>query len=198
MSIGRRAFLAWAAAVVPSGALVRRAHRLAVRALFDGGTTSETLTALAEVMLPSELGAPGAARIASDFRRWMSGYHEHAELTHGYGTSRLRYTGPTPVTRWTSQLDALDAAARRQFDGSFASIQKPRREQLVRAALAGTRLHGMPAIADAEHVAVALIAFFYDSPEATDLCYEAAIGPRACRPLATSSAPPAPLQRRPV
>lgn len=186
MSISRRAFLAWAAGAVPVAAVVRRAHALSVAELSAEGAPSQTLLALGDVVLPSELGAEGTSRAVDAFRRWMVGYREHAELTHGYGTSRIRYSGPTPVTRWMSQLDALDAAARQRYGTPFASLDVARREQLVRAALAGARIDRMPAVGDADHVAVALAAHFYASPVATDLCYGVAIGRESCRPLAAS------------
>ena len=93
--------------------IVRRAHAYAVAALSSERVPATTLRALAEVVLPSELGQTGTTRATDAFTAWMRDYREHAELTHGYGTSRIRYSGPTPATRWTSQLDALDAAAER-------------------------------------------------------------------------------------
>jgi hypothetical protein len=186
VAISRRAFLAWAAGAVPLAAVVRRAHALSVAALWTDGAPSQTLRALGEVVLPSELGAEARTRAVDAFRRWMAGYREHAELTHGYGTSRIRYSAPTPVTRWTSQLDALDAAARKQHGMSFASLDVGRREQLVRAALTGAKTDRMPAVGEADHMAVALVAHFYASPVATDLCYGVAIGRESCRPLAAS------------
>jgi len=191
--ISRRAFLAWAAASVPAAAIVRRAHAASVGALSPTNAPAATLRALGDVLLPTELGDDGRARVVESFRAWMAGYREHAELTHGYGTSRIRYTGPTPVTRWTSQLDALDAAARKEYDSRFALLSVARREQLVRRALTAARLDRMPSVGDAEHVAVALLAHFYASPSATDLCYGAAIGRESCRPLSQSSRQPLPL-----
>jgi hypothetical protein len=155
--------------------------------------------ALGTVVLPSELGAAGVARVVSAFQRWIAGYREHAEIVHGYGTSRIRYTGATPATRWASQLDALDASARAAKPGrTFADLSPAEREPLVRAALVGERIDRMPAVADANHIAVALLAFFYDSPEATDLCYEAQIAPQTCRPLSRSTQAPLRIQRRPT
>ena len=192
MAISRRAFLAWAAGAIPAAGIARRAHALSVAALSSAGAPTATLRALAEVVLPSALGAAGIDREVAAFRHWMTGYREHAELTHGYGTSRIRYSGPTPVTRWTSQLDGLDAAARKQFGRPFSLIALARREALVRSALGG-KLDRMPAVAEADHVAVALIAHFYGSSAATDLCYGAAIGREQCRPLAQSSREPLPI-----
>jgi len=191
--ISRRAFLAWAASSIPAAALVRRAHAASVAALATNAAPAATLRALGDVVLPSELGADGRSRVVDSLRNWMAGYREHVELTHGYGTSRIRYSGPTPVTRWTSQLDALDAAARKQGGASFASLPTERREKLVRAALAGVRVDRLPAVGDADHVAVALLAHFYASPAATDLCYGVAIGRESCRPLGQSARQPLPL-----
>ena len=183
MPISRRAFLAWAASSIPAAALVRRAHAASVAALATNAAPAATLRALGDVVLPSELGADGRSRVVDSLRNWMAGYREHVELTHGYGTSRIRYSGPTPVTRWTSQLDALDAAARKQGGASFASLP----------ALAGVRVDRLPAVGDADHVAVALLAHFYVSPAATDLCYGVAIGRESCRPLGQSTRQPLPL-----
>ena len=192
MAISRRAFLAWAAGAIPTAGIVRRAHAMSVAALSSTGAPPATLRALGDVVLPSTLGSSGIDREVAAFRRWMTGYRQHAELTHGYGTSRIHYSGPTPVTRWTSQLDAVDAAARKQFGAPFASLALSRREALVRSAL-GAKLDRMPAVAEADHVAVALIAHFYGSSAATDLCYGAAIGREQCRPLAQSSREPLPI-----
>lgn len=194
MPISRRAFLTWAAGAIPVAALVRRAHAHAIASLSAERAPATTLHALAEVVLPSELGRGGLSREVDAFRRWMSEYREHAELTHGYGTSRIRYSGPTPATRWTSQLDGLDAAARKQFGSSFAALPVTRREQLVRAALARAKVDRMPAVANADHVALALLAHFYASSEANDLCYGVAIGRETCRPLGQSSRKPLPLR----
>jgi hypothetical protein len=38
-----------------------------------------------------------------------------------------------------------------------------------------------------------MLAHFYESPEAADLCYEAQIGKNQCRPLAASLRKPLPL-----
>lgn len=194
MSISRRRFLAWAAGVIPVAAVVRRAHAHAVTSLATQRAPATTLHALGEVVLPSELGQSGTTRAVESFKRWMSEYREHAELTHGYGTSRIRYTGPTPATRWASQLDSLDTAARKQFASSFDSLTLARREQLVRAALSGANRDRMPSVAEADHVAVGLIAHFYSSSEANDLCYGVAIGRETCRPLSQSSRKPLPLR----
>ncbi len=185
--ISRRRFLASLAAAVPLTIIVRRAHAAAVRHL---ASDPATLDALGEAVLPSPLGRAGITRAVAAFRDWGTGYHEDAELLHGYGTSRLRTTGPTPVTRWTSQLDALDAAARSKFARPFKTLKVADRADLVRDALKGERLDRMPSVVDADHVAVALLAHFYESSSATDLCYQSRIGKQTCRPLAQQARKP--------
>src|SRR5262249_44351952 len=128
-----------------------------------------------------------------DFIDWGAGYRDGAEAVHGYGTSRLRTLGPTPLTRWTGQLADLDARAQSAHQKRFSALTAAEREAIVRAALQGQRLDRMPNVADANHVAIAMLAHFYDSALATDLCYEAQIGKQTCRPLAAQARKPLPL-----
>lgn len=188
--ISRRRFLATLAAAVPLAAVARRAHAAALAHL---ERDPATLDALAEAVLPSALGRAGARWAAAAFRDWGAAYRENAELVHGYGTSRLRSTGPTPVTRWATQLDDLDARARAEHRRSFRELSVADRATVVRAALDGQRLDRMPSVATAGHVTLALIAHFYESPAAIDLCYDARIGRQTCRPLAAQSHKPLPL-----
>lgn len=188
--ISRRRFLASFAAAVPLTAVVRRAHAAAV---FHLEAEPATLDALGEAILPSQLGRAGMTRAVAAFRDWGTGYHENAELVHGYGTSRLRSTGPTPLTRWTTQLDALDTAAQSKHGRAFKALTVAERTALVRDALKGERLDRLASVVDANHVAVALLAHFYDSPDAANLCYQAQIGRQTCRPLAQQSRKPLPM-----
>ncbi len=189
-TLSRRRFLAALATAAPIGMFVRRAHAAAVHHV---SSDPATLDALAEAILPSALGKAGRSRAVAAFREWGAHYHESAELVHGYGTSRLRFTGPTPLTRWAQQLDALEAAALRVHGVRWSSSTVEQRRGLVRSAVQGQRLERMPAPADAGHVAVALLAHFYESPAATDLCYQAQIHKTTCRPLAASAKKPLPL-----
>jgi hypothetical protein len=67
----------------------------------------------------------------------------------------------------------------------------------VRTALAGERGDALPTPLAAKHIAVALLAHFYDSPAATDLAYDARIRRQQCRPLAGQGQKPVALGRRP-
>ncbi len=188
--ISRRAFLGNLAAAVPVAAFVRSAHAAAVHEL---STDAATLHALGAAILPSELGDAGTTAAVDAFQRWISGYREQRELVHGYGTSALSYSGPTPATKWAAQLSALNRGARTNGSRSFASLTVDQRRAMVRADLDGLRITSMPAVGNAPHVAVALLSHWYGSTNATDRCYRASIGKMQCRPLAASSRAPLPL-----
>lgn len=189
--ISRREFLGWLAATVPATSIVRRAHAASIEYL---AVAPETLDAVGVAILPAELGQTQIGQVVAGFRRWIDGYREGAEVNHAYGNSRLRFTGPTPATRWTKQLDDLDVAARAAHGASFAAITLAQRQTLVRQAIATER--GIPSSPDGgTHVAAALLGFFYGSPLATDLCYETTIGKSTCRPLNESSLRPAPRSK---
>lgn len=200
-TLSRRRFLASLAATLPVALIVRRAHAAAVDHV---AADPRTLDALAEAVLPAELGRQGIQAEAAAFRDWGAGYHEGAELVHGYGTSRLRVTGPTPLTRWSTQLDDLESAAHDRYKRPFHELPVAQRTDLVRAAVAAANAGAqagdrssdrMPTITGAKHVTLALLAHFYDSSAAADLCYNAHIGRSTCRPLAAQARKPLPLIR---
>jgi len=153
------------------------------------------LEALGDAVLAAELGANGVARAVAEFQRWMDGYQPGAEANHGYGTGRIEQLPEDPRPRWRSQLAALDADARRTGP-SFDALPRERRQALVRDALQSERGDALPNPLLARHVALALLAHFYDSPAATDLCYEAQIGRQQCRPLSAQRQQPVALSRK--
>ena len=155
-----------------------------------------TLLALGDAILPAELGTTGVTRAVTDFQRWMDGYQPGAEANHGYGTGKIERLTADPRPQWRAQLTALDTDARSAGGQSFAAIPREPRQVLVRTALAGDRGDALPAPLAARHIALALLAHFYDSPAATDLCYEAQIGRQLCRPLPAQRQQPVALGRR--
>jgi hypothetical protein len=191
-SLPRRRFVLQLAGLLPLPILARRLHPLAVADL-----DPKLLRALGAAVLPGELGSGGSDRVVAAFERWLAGYREGAELVHGYGTGELRRTGPSPALRWSTQLRDLEAAAQKQHATSFDRLSVPQRQALVRSALEGQRLAGFPAVDRAQHLAVGVMAFYYDSPAAADLCYQARIGANSCRPLAEVELRPPPLTGRP-
>lgn len=186
----RRRFILGVAALIPLPAVGRRFHALAVRSL-----DSELLRSVAYAVLPFELGKTATDRAAADFERWLAEYREGAELLHGYGTGEIQRTGPSPAVRWAAQLRALDTAARKGSDRSFITHSRPGRQELIRSALAGYAPGGLP-IDRAPHIALGLLAHFYSSSAAQDLCYRARIGKETCRPLSGSAQRPLPLAPR--
>jgi hypothetical protein len=151
------------------------------------------LRALAEAVLPTELGEAGTAATVAGFARWLAGYQPVAERDHGYGTGEITYTAPDPGPGWAAQLRALDLESRQRFGTGFAELELDRRRELVRASLARERATALPEPADAHTVALGLLAWFYASPAANDLCFRASIGRLTCRPLADSPEQPPPL-----
>lgn len=171
---------------------MRRAHAAAVD---DLAADQRALRALGEAVLPSELGTAGIVAAVTDFQRWITGYRENAELLHGYGTSTLERSGPTPATRWAAQLDALNATARRNGAREFAALPLDRRREIVRTELTAMKAERIPPVGGAPHVALAMLSHWYGTPDAVDRCYEAHIDPQTCRPLAGSTRTPLPLAR---
>jgi hypothetical protein len=189
----RRTFLGWLAALVPAVGGVWQ-PRLWLSRLEQ--LDESLLLALGEAVLPSEIGGEGIRRAATALQKWIAGYRVDAELNHPYGSARIRTTGADPSTRWALQLRSLEVDARRAHGRGFAAIAPEERRVLVRSQLTADNVTALPGdIAGAGHVAVALLGLFYASPEATDLCYEAAIARNACRPLAPVAQRPVPLRR---
>jgi hypothetical protein len=193
----RRSFLARIAGMLAAVPLIdRHVARVARNAHAKSPQPNATqLAALGATVLPAELGTAGTARAVADFQRWMDGYRPGAEVNHGYGTARIERLDADPRPQWRSQLAALDADARQAGGRSFAALSVEQRQTIIRAALAGERGESLPSPLAARHVALALLAHFYESPAATDLCYESAIGRQQCRPLAAQGQRPVALNR---
>lgn len=191
----RRGFLQSVAGAIPGATLLGCGSGTDRR---DGDAAAATLDpalldAVAAVALPSALGAEGRTRAVTGFTRWLAGYQPVAEAVHGYGTGEIRYLPADPAPGWAAQLQALDIEARKRHGTGLAALDVERRRALVRAQLAqeGERL---PATPERAHTVVGgLLAWYYRTPEATDLCYGARIGKETCRPLALSGARPEPL-----
>ena len=140
------------------------------------GDQAEHLRALARAVLPSEVDAAAAA---GAFASWVRGYREGAEMDHGYGVTRLRNKPALPVANYRRQLAELGL--------------QPSAEA-VAAALEAAKVTDLPRTPDGRHVAADLMAFYFRSSGANDLCYRAAIGRDRCRGLAGSENPPKELR----
>jgi hypothetical protein len=137
------------------------------------------------VVLPSELGPTGIREIARRFEIWVREYRPGAEMDHGYGVTHLRTKAPSPAPAYLQQLESLRPNL---LTGDAAS-----RRQAVEAALEEAKLTDLPRSPDGRHVAADLMAFYFRSSDANDLCYRAAIGRDLCRGLKGSDNPPAAL-----
>lgn len=154
------------------------------------------LRALGDAILPELLGADGRARVVTAFATWLAGYVPVAEEMHGYGYAELTYTPSDPAPGWNAQLAGLDLLARRQHRRGFARLTVPLRRAVVSTQVGrsgGSVLPGDPLAAN--HVAVALLAFWARTSEAKDLAYEARIMAGNCRTLADTARAPLPLAR---
>jgi hypothetical protein len=188
--LDRRAFVSTVAAALPVLGAASAFEQVAPVPLVGGGVDPELLRALAEAILPAELGEAGVARVATGFQAWLAGYEPEAEVNHGYGTPEIEYLPADPRPGWQEQLVALGLEAERQWGMTFVALHPDRRRLLVGRQLSTERSGRLPAAHEARHVAVGLLAWFYTGAEATDLCYRARIGKETCRPLAQTTAEP--------
>jgi hypothetical protein len=172
---GRRILLRWLAALRPLRAWAQTAAFPADQA--------ESLRLLAALVLPSELGAAGLENAAAQFERWVRDYRPGAEMDHGYGFTRLRSKPPSPASTYLRQLQELRLTGDLQSDRAA-----------VEAALDQSNIAALPLTPDGKHVASDLMAFFFRSSAANDLCYRARIGRDECRGLPGSGREPARME----
>ncbi len=188
--LDRRSFVG-ALAVLPAGLAVARTESVArLGDLFIAPTDRELLQALAAAILPEELGAQRTRELGERFERWVSNFRPGAELNHGYGSGELEQVPADPWPRWRTQLQSLESDAQRQHSAAFPVLNLEVRRGLVAAQLDALKADRLPSPLSANHVALALLAWFYNLPEATDLCYRAAIGKETCRALSETAARP--------
>jgi hypothetical protein len=167
----RRTLLRWLASIGPLRAWAQTAD--------FPSEQHDTLRALAAVVLPAESGADPLDRTVAAFERWVREYRPGAEMDHGYGFTRLRSKPASPASTYIQQLRAL------RLTGDADS-----RRAAVEAALAEAKVTTLPQSPDGKHVATDLMAFYFRSSEANDLCYRAHIGRDECRGLAGSDREP--------
>ena len=161
--------------------------------LRDVGFDGPTLAAVAEVVLPGELGVGRRGAAVESFLDWIRGYDPVAERMHGYGYADILYLPPDPAPNWRAQLEGLDILARRSRGRRFAELPLAERRAMVEDALSDVGGERLPPPLAASHVAVALLAHWASSPAAWDLAFGARITPTTCRPLAdVTRRPPGP------
>ena len=189
MSDTRRSFLKQSVATVAAASV-------AGCAADDAGDTSRlpghTLRAVGDAVLPAELGAEGRERAVAAFDRWSDGLEPVAELAHPYLVPETRYSDPDPRPGWAAQLEGIEKECRARFGKALGDLDVPARQRLL-AGPVGAAGPGLGAPANANHIAVALMAHFFASPAATDMCYRRTIARQQCRGLDGAAAEPAAL-----
>jgi hypothetical protein len=147
---------------------------------------------IAGTVLPSALGAKGADEAVDAFVRWVRDYKEGVPLTHGYGDPRLVRTGPSPATGYANQVIALQDAARAR-GGRFGTLPLETRRALLDDAFKKAGVQNLPGRPDGKHVVADLMAHYFRSSAANDLCYHARIGRNTFRAIQITTVRPRPL-----
>jgi hypothetical protein len=185
----RRTVLQWLATVIAALPIDRVRLWAQPRELTPAAVA--TLHEVAPTVLPASIGADRVRATVERFVAWTRGYREGVAMTHGYGHPRLQKTGASPVSKYLTQLVALDADARAQ-GAPFAALGLEQRRALLDAAFAKAGVRGLPSRPAGQHVVADLMAFYFRSSEANDDCYRALIQREVCRPIeVTVRRPPA-------
>ncbi len=157
------------------------------------GFDRTVLDAVAEAVLPSELGAKGRDVATGQFVQWVDGYDPVAEEMHGYGYSEIRYLPADPAPAWRAQLSALDVLARKSMRSSFVKLSVNARRELLASAVKGNAGDRLPSPLAANHIALALLSHWASSPDAWDLALGVKVQPGNCRVLGDANATPLPI-----
>lgn len=186
----RRTFFKWTAfSVLPS--LVPK--WLYAQTSDAAATEAATLHALAEVVLPSTLGPARLNQAVAQFTQWTREYKAGAEMSAGYGVTRIQVVPPDPSAHHGEQLRALNAAAQARR-AEFATLDAAARRELVQAAIGAAGVDGIPRRPDGRHIATDLMShFFFVAGDGQDWLYNVSIKRETCRGLGTSANRPAPL-----
>jgi hypothetical protein len=164
-----------------------RASRLQAQTTSFPGKHESTLKELAATVLPESLGRVATDAVALQFVRWVQEYRAGAEMQTGYGSPRVRYKPVSPAAIYRAQLDQLAS-------GALARSGLAARRMKLAEALQGAGIRDLPAVPDGVHIAADLMTFYFQSSEAGDVVYQAAIGKDKCRTLRNSGAVPTALK----
>lgn len=187
MAVLRRTLIRWLAAF---GLVPWRGRPAAAADPGLSDAAKQTLRALAAAVLPRSLGRDRTDAIAGRFQAWLRSYRPGADRGHGYGFTRLATAPQSPAASYRIQLAAFETAARRKGAPSFDRLSIDEQRATIDAALRAAKVERLPERPDGRHVAADLMAFFYRSSEANDLCYRVEIGRDTCRDLADSGETP--------
>lgn len=184
----RRTLLQWVVSGTAALPLMRvnlRADELSAGHVF-------VLRDVATTVLPSAIGAKGQDAAVDEFLRWIRDYKEGVPLSHGYGEPRLVRTGPSPAPGYGSQITALQQAATER-GGRFGALPLGTRRTILDAAFKQVGIQSLPSRPDGKHVITDLMAHYFRSTAANDLCYNARIGRNTFRAIRVTTVRPRPL-----
>jgi hypothetical protein len=162
-----------------------------------GDLTSDQVFVLKDIagtVLPSAIGPKGQDAAVDGFLTWIREYKEGVALSHGYGEPRLVKSGPTPAPGYARQIAALQQAAQSR-GGRFGALPLPVRRELLETAFASANIRNLPGRPDGKHVVADLMAHYFRSSSANDLCYNSRIGRNTYRAIRVTTVRPAPLNR---
>ena len=151
------------------------------------GTREDTLNELAATVLPSSLGRAKSDAVAAQFITWVREYRSGEAMSPGYGTPRVRFKGPSPAPQYQAQLAQLAA-------GALATTNMAERKKQLAEYLKAEAVTDIAAVPEGKQIVVDLMSFYFYSPAANDLAYDAAVGKDTCRTLKNSGSAPEPLK----
>jgi len=186
--------MATAAAAVPLAAVDLGAQAPPAAAAPDFTPAQiATVRAIADVVLPASLRADQRDEAVRRFVAWVRGYKAGADRGHSYGNSQLQSaTGQSPAARYPAQFDAFDAAARARAASTFAALAAGDRRAVIEAALnEPQRVTALPARPNGANLVADFMGLYFNSADARDVAYNAAIGRDTCRGLEGSEKEPA-------
>jgi len=195
----RRTLLQWLGSAAASLPLLRVSLRADLSAVAlakaDELTAGQVLVLrdVAATVLPSALGPKGQDAAVDNFLLWIRDYKEGVPLSHGYGNPRLVRTGPSPASAYATQIAALQQVARER-GGRFGVLPLDTRRAILDEAFKAARIQNLPGRPDGRHVVADLMAHYFRSSAANDLCYNARIGRHSYRAIRITTVRPAPLK----
>ncbi len=152
------------------------------------GKHEAALKDLAATVLPESLGRSETDAVATQFIQWVREYRVGAEMQTGYGATRVRYKPDSPSGKYLQQLEQLSS-------GALAEKDIAARRLKIAEGFKAAKIKDLPAVPDGVSVAADLMTFYFQSSEANDLLYTAAIGKDKCRTLKNSTSMPPSLKK---
>ena len=144
---------------------------------------------VAGTVLPSAIGRKGQDEAVDQFLRWIREYKEGAALSHGYGEPRLVKSGPSPVGGYANQLSALHQMSQAR-GGRFGALPLETRRELLDSVFKAADVRNLPGRPEGKHVIADLMAHYFGSSSANDLCYNARIGRNTYRAIRVTTVRP--------